>query len=126
MTIIEVICLVNRKIVSNRKAELEKIKAPKMVIDRCNVKIADCDALTLKVNGLARTHKVKDVAVDTFKVIETTGDYFKGGKKQTTVIKMNTAQGVYFYDYYSNKIGTYSANKSVIDLEVPFHKLDRI
>lgn len=126
MTILEVICLVNRKIVSERKAELEKIKAPSILIDKCNLKIADCDALTLRVSGLARTHKVKDVAVDSFKVVETTGDYYKGGKKKTTVIKMQTAQGIYFYDYFSNKIGTYTANGNAIDLEVPFHKLDRI
>ena len=125
MTILEVICLVNRKIVSERKAELEKIKAPSMFIDKCKIKLADCDALTLKVKGLTRTHKVKDVVVNSFKVVETTGDYFKGGKKKTTVIKMQTAKGTYFYDYYSNKIGTYTS-KNVIDLEVPFSTSDRI
>jgi hypothetical protein len=97
----------------SRLSKLQGIGAPEIVINNTTQAIENIQNGTFKVNGLARKHKVADVEVS--KVEQATGTVkaydYKGNTYPTVVptvvLRLILEDGqVFYYDYYSNKIGT--------------------
>ena len=121
MTIKEIIGDFRAYGVQQHLNKLQQIKAPAIICQKLAKQVADFKAGLFKVKGLARKYRVANVAVTAVYVADTQAHVYStqtvgvGAAKEqfvqckttpTTVLRFETAQGVYYYDAANNQIGS--------------------
>lgn len=106
MKVRELIGKLKKDMVEKRRENLVRIEAPSIIIEKTKIALEQISNNTFKVNGLQKKYKaLENETVINFIIYKTKTITFRSGKKDTVAIKIELAQGTYYYDWYTNKFG---------------------
>lgn len=120
-TVTTVIANFNLTQLTKKYHELHEVGAPRLFIEGIKAMMEDAKAGKVTVKGMARKHQIGDKEVTRVYVATTVAyDWAKphhGDEMSTTMLMLVTADGVYFWDYYTNQIGAKQDELSVKPVE---------
>lgn len=104
-TVYDVIKDLKVKVKEHRLQNLERIEAPRIIIERERQQVEDWGNGKMKVAGMARKYKIADELVAQAEYAKAKGQYYRDGKKDTIVLKITLENGLVFYfDWYGCKL----------------------
>lgn len=120
-TVTTVIANFNLTQLTKKYHELHEVGAPRLFIEGIKAMMENAKAGKVTVKGMARKHQIGDKEVTRVYAATTVAyDWAKphhGDEMPTTMLMLVTADGVYFWDYYTNQIGAKQDELSVKPVE---------